>query len=224
MRVVRTYGSTETSGGCVYDGHPLRGVSVRIVDGEVQVAGPTLADGYLGDPTATDAVFRRDRRWHALVPHRRRRDHRGRRAAGARPHRQRHRLGRGQHLARPGRARRAGDPRPRVGGRGGRLRRPLGRGCRRGGRRAAKRCGAASRCSSKRRAPRSPTRSAPTRAPRAWCSWTTSRRCRAASPTARRSVRQSPRCTEPRPASGHRRNGRVSTTQNRLPSVSSRTT
>ena len=48
-RVVRTYGSTETSGGCVYDGAPLRGVAVRIADGEVQVAGPTLADGYLGD-------------------------------------------------------------------------------------------------------------------------------------------------------------------------------
>lgn len=58
-RVVRTYGSTETSGGCVYDGRPLRGVSVRINDGEVQVAGPTLADGYLGDSTTTDAVFLR---------------------------------------------------------------------------------------------------------------------------------------------------------------------
>jgi O-succinylbenzoic acid--CoA ligase len=60
VRVVRTYGSTETSGGCVYDGRPLRGVSVRIADGEVQVAGPTLADGYLGDIAATDAAFLRD--------------------------------------------------------------------------------------------------------------------------------------------------------------------
>lgn len=59
VRVVRTYGSTETSGGCVYDGVPLHGVSVRIVEGEVQVAGPTLADGYLGDPEMTDAVFHR---------------------------------------------------------------------------------------------------------------------------------------------------------------------
>ncbi|MDW4571798.1 AMP-binding protein [Microbacterium sp. M3] len=47
-RIVRTYGSTETSGGCVYDGVPLRGVQVRIDHGEVQVAGPTLAEGYLG--------------------------------------------------------------------------------------------------------------------------------------------------------------------------------
>lgn len=67
VRVVRTYGSTETSGGCVYDGRPLRGVSVRISDGEVLVAGPTLAEGYLGDAAATDAAFVRDddgRRWY----------------------------------------------------------------------------------------------------------------------------------------------------------------
>jgi O-succinylbenzoic acid--CoA ligase len=66
-RVVRTYGSTETSGGCVYDGRPLRGVRVRVVDGEVRVAGPTLADGYLGDPAATEAAFPRDAdgtRWY----------------------------------------------------------------------------------------------------------------------------------------------------------------
>ena len=43
VRVVRTYGSTETSGGCVYDGVPLGGVKVRIVAGEVQLAGPMLA-------------------------------------------------------------------------------------------------------------------------------------------------------------------------------------
>jgi O-succinylbenzoic acid--CoA ligase len=67
VHVVRTYGSTETSGGCVYDGRPLRGVSVRIGDGEVLVAGPTLADGYLGDSAATEAAFVHDddgRRWY----------------------------------------------------------------------------------------------------------------------------------------------------------------
>jgi O-succinylbenzoic acid--CoA ligase len=65
--IVRTYGSTETSGGCVYDGRPLRGVSARIVEGEVQLSGPTLADGYLGEPEMTDAVFPVDpdgRRWY----------------------------------------------------------------------------------------------------------------------------------------------------------------
>jgi O-succinylbenzoic acid--CoA ligase len=42
-------------------------VSVRIVDGEVQIAGPTLAEGYLGDRETTDAVFRRSSdgtRWY----------------------------------------------------------------------------------------------------------------------------------------------------------------
>lgn len=61
-RIVRTYGSTETSGGCVYDGVPLRGVGVRVDGGEVQVSGPTLADGYLHVAGAdaedlTDATF-----------------------------------------------------------------------------------------------------------------------------------------------------------------------
>jgi o-succinylbenzoate---CoA ligase len=67
VRVVRTYGSTETCGGCVYDGRGLRGVSVRIVDGEVRIAGPMLADGYLGDAAATEAAFLRDdtgSRWY----------------------------------------------------------------------------------------------------------------------------------------------------------------
>lgn len=66
-RVVRTYGSSETSGGCVYDGVPLDGVALRIVDGEVQVSGPTLADGYLHDPERTASVFVRDAdgtRWY----------------------------------------------------------------------------------------------------------------------------------------------------------------
>ncbi|WJM16439.1 AMP-binding protein [Microbacterium arborescens] len=56
-RIVRTYGSTETSGGCVYDGVPLDGVGVRIVTGEVQLSGPMLADGYLGEPGRTAASF-----------------------------------------------------------------------------------------------------------------------------------------------------------------------
>ena len=55
-RIVRTYGSTETSGGCVYDGVPLRGVDVRIVGGEVRITGPTLADGYLGVSENADAA------------------------------------------------------------------------------------------------------------------------------------------------------------------------
>lgn len=67
VRLVRTYGSTETSGGCVYDGVPLDTVSVRTVDGELRIAGPMLADGYLGDDELTSRVFVRDEhgiRWY----------------------------------------------------------------------------------------------------------------------------------------------------------------
>lgn len=66
-RIVRTYGATETSGGCVYDGVPLDGVGLRVLRGEVQLAGPTLADGYLGDPDRTADVFLREddgTRWY----------------------------------------------------------------------------------------------------------------------------------------------------------------
>lgn len=57
LNVTRTYGSSETSGGCVYDGIPIGTVEARIVDGQVELAGPMLAEGYLGDPAATDAAF-----------------------------------------------------------------------------------------------------------------------------------------------------------------------
>lgn len=56
-RIVRTYGSSETAGGCVYDGLPLDGVHLAEVDGEVRISGPMLADGYLGDPVLTAGVF-----------------------------------------------------------------------------------------------------------------------------------------------------------------------
>jgi O-succinylbenzoic acid--CoA ligase len=49
LMVIRTYGAAETSGGCVWDGVPLPGVSVDIVDGRVAMSGPMLAGGYLGD-------------------------------------------------------------------------------------------------------------------------------------------------------------------------------
>lgn len=49
VTVVRTYGMTETCGGCVYDGVPLTGVDLAIADdGRVKIAGPVLFDGYLG--------------------------------------------------------------------------------------------------------------------------------------------------------------------------------
>lgn len=60
--VVRTYGMSETAGGCVYDGVPLPGVRVRLDPaggdaGIVEIAGPVLASGYLGDDDATATAF-----------------------------------------------------------------------------------------------------------------------------------------------------------------------
>ena len=51
---IETYGMTETSGGCIYNGSPLAGVDVRIAsDGHIELAGPMLADGYSdGDNSA----------------------------------------------------------------------------------------------------------------------------------------------------------------------------
>lgn len=66
-RLVRTYGSTETCGGCVYDGVPLDTVGVRTVDGELRIAGPMLAEGYLGDGSLTARTFVHDEhgiRWY----------------------------------------------------------------------------------------------------------------------------------------------------------------
>lgn len=46
VRVVTTYGSTETSGGCVYDGHPLDGVQVAVDGGRLRIGGEVVATGY----------------------------------------------------------------------------------------------------------------------------------------------------------------------------------
>lgn len=66
LPVYRTYGSSETSGGCVYNGVPLPGVHIRIVDGAVELSGPMLAEGYLGDAPLTDRTFVVDEglRWY----------------------------------------------------------------------------------------------------------------------------------------------------------------
>jgi o-succinylbenzoate---CoA ligase len=58
LRVVATYGSAETAGGCVYDGYPLDGVEVEVdADGRIRISGPTLFDGYDGDPELTERVL-----------------------------------------------------------------------------------------------------------------------------------------------------------------------
>jgi O-succinylbenzoic acid--CoA ligase len=51
--VVETYGMTESCGGVVYDGMPLRGTDVRIgPEGEIELRGPTLMRGYRLDASA----------------------------------------------------------------------------------------------------------------------------------------------------------------------------
>ncbi|OBH91248.1 o-succinylbenzoate--CoA ligase [Mycobacterium sp. E2733] len=65
IAVVRTYGMSETAGGCVYDGVPLGGVSVRVADdGRIVLGGATLAKGYRNpvdpDPFAEPGWFRTD--------------------------------------------------------------------------------------------------------------------------------------------------------------------
>ncbi len=62
IAVVRTYGMSETAGGCVYDGRPLDGVSVRLDDSSrVVLGGATLAKGYRNpvdpDPFAEPGWF-----------------------------------------------------------------------------------------------------------------------------------------------------------------------
>lgn len=65
VTVVRTYGMSETAGGCVYDGVPLDGIRLRVSgDGRVVIGGATLAKGYrnpvVPDPFAEPGWFRTD--------------------------------------------------------------------------------------------------------------------------------------------------------------------
>ena len=57
VRVVTTYGMSETSGGCVYDGVPLDGVRVSVEAGRVRLGGPVVARGYRLRPDLTTAAF-----------------------------------------------------------------------------------------------------------------------------------------------------------------------
>jgi o-succinylbenzoate---CoA ligase len=59
---VVTYGMTETGSGVVYDGCPLDGVEVRIVEGIIEVRGPMLARAYRHPPVGPDAAVETDPR------------------------------------------------------------------------------------------------------------------------------------------------------------------
>ena len=62
--IVATYGMTESSGGCVYDGVPLDGVEVRVApDGEVLLRGSVVMRGYRLDATGTAQAFDHPGRW-----------------------------------------------------------------------------------------------------------------------------------------------------------------
>ena len=43
IKVITTYGMTETCGGCIYDGMPLEGVQVEIRNEQICIKGPVLA-------------------------------------------------------------------------------------------------------------------------------------------------------------------------------------
>lgn len=65
INIVRTYGSTETASGCVYEGQAVGDTELRFQDGELRVAGSSLAAGYLDDAalTADRFVLADGRRW-----------------------------------------------------------------------------------------------------------------------------------------------------------------
>ena len=58
VRVVATYGMSETAGGCVYDGKPLPCTEIAFDDeGRIHLGGATVAHGYLGRPDLTAEAF-----------------------------------------------------------------------------------------------------------------------------------------------------------------------
>ncbi|HEX2053196.1 MAG TPA: AMP-binding protein [Actinomycetota bacterium] len=58
VRLVQTYGMTETSGGCNFDGYPLDGVEFRVEGEQILVRGPILMDGYRLRPDLTSEALR----------------------------------------------------------------------------------------------------------------------------------------------------------------------
>ena len=66
IAITRTYGSSETSGGCVYDGVPIGNIRARVAAGQLELTGAVLAEGYLDDDERTAATFVDDEgtRWY----------------------------------------------------------------------------------------------------------------------------------------------------------------
>jgi o-succinylbenzoate---CoA ligase len=58
VRVLTTYGMSETAGGCVYDGKPLPCTEIAFdTEGRIHLGGATVGHGYLGRPDLTAAAF-----------------------------------------------------------------------------------------------------------------------------------------------------------------------
>ena len=58
VRVLATYGMSETAGGCVYDGKPLPCTQIAFdEESRIHLGGPTVAHGYLGRPDLTAEAF-----------------------------------------------------------------------------------------------------------------------------------------------------------------------
>ena len=58
INLIRTYGMSETCGGCVYEGSPLPGVKLEIKSGIIYLNSPTMASGYLNQPKLWDENFK----------------------------------------------------------------------------------------------------------------------------------------------------------------------
>jgi O-succinylbenzoic acid--CoA ligase len=57
IRLVHTYGLTETCGGCSFDGFPLDGAEFRVEDEVIRIRGPMLLSGYRLRPDLTTEVL-----------------------------------------------------------------------------------------------------------------------------------------------------------------------
>ncbi len=73
LRIVTTYGMSETAGGCVYNGRPLDAVTIKTEEpgspSRILISGPMLASGYLADgeliePADSFVTDRAGVRWH----------------------------------------------------------------------------------------------------------------------------------------------------------------
>ena len=58
INAIRTYGMTETAGGCIYDGFPFEGVEVKIEEEQILLKGPMTMDRYRMQPGLTAQALR----------------------------------------------------------------------------------------------------------------------------------------------------------------------